>query len=80
MLCDQYVELTGSHYIHWPSEAHFCHQDGYVGRMGLNVENLRRPIPYIEQLLEAARASATLVVFTRQGFRADLADIHSKAG
>lgn len=52
----------------------FCAPGGYADTAGLDIENLRKPIPQIQQLLSAARAQAMLVIHTREGHRSDLLD------
>lgn len=52
----------------------FCASGGYAETAGLDIENLRKPIPQIRQLLKAARAQDMLVIHTREGHRSDLLD------
>lgn len=52
----------------------FCAAGGYADTAGLNIDNLRKPIPQIQQLLSAARAQDMLVIHTREGHRPDLMD------
>lgn len=52
----------------------FCATGGYAETAGLDIENLRKPIPQIQQLLDAAREQAMLVIHTREGHRSDLLD------
>ena len=52
----------------------FCAPGGYADTAGLDIANLRKPIPQIQQLLSAARAHAMLVIHTREGHRSDLLD------
>lgn len=52
----------------------FCSSGGYGEQAGMDVQILRRPIPQILRLLEAARAASHLVIFTREGHRPDLSD------
>jgi biuret amidohydrolase len=47
---------------------------GYAATAGLDVSALRKPISFIADLLNAARASQMLVVHTREGHRADMRD------
>lgn len=53
----------------------FCAEGGYMSRMGYDVGPLRRPIGPIGAALAAARAAGLHVLHTRQGYRADLADM-----
>lgn len=52
----------------------FCDPRGYAGQAGLNVEGLRRPIPAIRALLDAARALSIRVLHTREGHRPEQLD------
>lgn len=53
----------------------FCAPGGYADQAGLDISLLRAPIPAIQQLLTAARARGQLVLHSREGHRADLADL-----
>jgi nicotinamidase-related amidase len=52
----------------------FLDPGGYAAAAGLDVAALRRPIPAIRRLLDAARHAGLLVVHTREGHRPDLTD------
>ncbi len=52
----------------------FCSPGGYVDHSGADVKMLRRPIPIIQTMLEAARRVGLLVIFTREGHRPGLED------
>ena len=52
----------------------FLDAGGYAARAGMDVSALRKPIPFIAKLLDAARSSTMLVIHTREGHRADLTD------
>lgn len=52
----------------------FLDPGGYAAAAGLDVAALRRPIPAIRRLLDAARQAGILVVHTREGHRPDLSD------
>jgi nicotinamidase-related amidase len=52
----------------------FCAPGGYADRGGMDIEALRRPIPQIQRLLQAARDYGLTVVHTREGHRPDLSD------
>jgi biuret amidohydrolase len=52
----------------------FLDTGGYAAMAGLDVSVLRKPIPYIGDLLDFARSRSILVVHTREGHRPDLTD------
>lgn len=52
----------------------FLDVGGYAAHAGLDVSALRKPIPFIVELLNVARSRKLLVVHTREGHRADLGD------
>lgn len=52
----------------------FLDTGGYAATAGLDISALRKPIPFIADLLNTARASQMLVVHTREGHRADMRD------
>ena len=52
----------------------FLDAGGYAAMAGLDVSALRKPIPFIADLLNAARSNQMLVVHTREGHRADMHD------
>lgn len=54
----------------------FCDPRGYAAQAGMDVAALRRPIPVIQALREAARARGLLVIYTREGHRPDGSDCH----
>lgn len=53
----------------------FVSPEGYFGRMGFETEALRAVIPNVNRIADALRRAGGLVVHTRQGYRADLADM-----
>ena len=52
----------------------FCAPGGYADRAGMDIAALRRPIPQIQRLLQAARGFGHTIVHTREGHRTDLSD------
>ncbi len=52
----------------------FLSGDGYFARKGYDPAPLRAVIAPIKRLTDAAREAGCLVIWTRQGYRADLAD------
>lgn len=52
----------------------FCSPGGYADCAGMDIRSLRRPIPQIRRLLDAARRGGHLVLYTREGHRSDLSD------
>lgn len=53
----------------------FCAADGYVAQLGEDIAPLAGCIGPITRCLAAARGGGMRVVFTRQGYRPDLADV-----
>jgi len=53
----------------------FCAAEGYIGLMGYDIAPLRAPIEPIREARAAARKAGVHVLYTRQGYRADLADM-----
>jgi len=53
----------------------FVSADGYLARRGYDVTAVRAILPAVRSVIEAVRAVGGLVVYTRQGYRADLADM-----
>lgn len=53
----------------------FCGVGGYMAAMGYDVSRLRAPIEPIRRVLAAARGAGLHVLHTRQGYRADLAEL-----
>ena len=53
----------------------FLDPAGYIGQSGVDVGVLRGAIPNVRRLLDAARTARVPVIHTREGHRADLADL-----
>jgi nicotinamidase-related amidase len=53
----------------------FLSPDGYFARKGYDPSPLRAILPNVNRLIRAARSAGVLVIHTRQGYRADLADM-----
>jgi nicotinamidase-related amidase len=56
----------------------FCDPLGYAAQAGMDVDILRAPIRPILALREQARRLAMLVIYTREGHRADGSDCHGQ--
>lgn len=53
----------------------FLDPRGYVAQSGVDVSILRRTIPNVRRLLDAARTAGVRVIHTREGHRPDLSDL-----
>lgn len=53
----------------------FLSPGGYLATKGYDLAPLRAILPAVNRVIDAARAAGCLVIFTRQGHRADLADM-----
>jgi nicotinamidase-related amidase len=53
----------------------FLSPDGYFARMGYDPSPLRAILPVVARVMTAARAAGIRIVHTRQGYRADMADM-----
>jgi biuret amidohydrolase len=53
----------------------FLSPEGYFARMGYDPDPLRTVVPAVNRVTRSIRAAGGLVVHTRQGYRADLADM-----
>ena len=55
-------------------QADFLCEQGYFVKKGYDTTPLRRIVPVVSRLTQAARACGCRIIWTRQGFRSDLAD------
>jgi biuret amidohydrolase len=53
----------------------FVSPDGYLAKRGYDMTPVRAILPTVRAVIEAVRRAGGLVVYTRQGYRADLADM-----
>lgn len=53
----------------------FCSPSGYFASMGYDPAPLAAIVPSVNRVIAAARAAGCLIIHTRQGYRADLADM-----
>ena len=53
----------------------FLSADGYFARKGYDPAPLRAILPQVRRVIDVARKAGLLVIYTRQGYRADLADM-----
>jgi len=53
----------------------FLSPHGYLAKKGYETASLRAILPAVNRVIDAARAAGCLVIFTRQGYRADMADM-----
>jgi biuret amidohydrolase len=53
----------------------FVSADGYLARRGYDVTPVRKILPTVRAVIDAVRSVGGLIVHTRQGYRADLADM-----
>jgi nicotinamidase-related amidase len=49
----------------------FCHDDGYYGRIGKDLTEIKAAVPRVAALVDAARAAGVLVVWVQQTLLAD---------
>jgi biuret amidohydrolase len=52
----------------------FLDDGGYAATAGMDINALRKPIPFVSALLDFARKNKTLVIHTREGYCADMSD------
>jgi nicotinamidase-related amidase len=53
----------------------FLSSDGYFARKGYDPSPLRAILPTVVAVIDTARKAGCLIIYTRQGYRADLADM-----
>jgi len=53
----------------------FCAAEGYMHRLGCDLERLRAPIEPVRRVLAAAREAGLHIVHTREGYASDLSDL-----
>ena len=53
----------------------FLSEDGYFAKQGYDPSPLRAILPAVSQLISTCRAAGIRVIHTRQGYRADMADM-----
>ena len=53
----------------------FCSANGYFASMGYDPAPLAAIVPAVNRVIAAARQAGCLIIHTRQGYRADLADM-----
>jgi len=53
----------------------FCHREGWFGAKGIDVSPMRAPIPVLQDVLPAWRASGAPIVWVNWGIRPDLANL-----
>ncbi|WP_295808804.1 isochorismatase family cysteine hydrolase [uncultured Nitratireductor sp.] len=53
----------------------FLSPDGYFARKGYDPARLRQVLPNVDRLVAACREVGICIVYTRQGYRADMADM-----
>jgi len=53
----------------------FLSPTGYFARRGYDPSPLRAILPAVNRIVEAARAAGLTIIHTRQGYRADMADM-----
>lgn len=53
----------------------FVSPEGYLAKRGYDVTPVRAILPAVRAVIEAVRRVGGLVIYTRQGYRADLADM-----
>lgn len=72
---DGKLEATRTALLVIDMQVDFLAPDGYFARKGYDPAPLRAILPQVKRVIAAARAAGILVVYTRQGYRADLADM-----
>ena len=69
------IDLAASALLVVDMQNDFCHPKGWFGQKGLATAPMRRPIPVLQRLLPAWRATGAPVVWLNWGVRADRANL-----
>ena len=73
--CDGRLDPAATALLVIDLQIDFLSPDGYFARKGYDPSPLRAILPNVNRLIAAARSAGLLIVHTRQGYRADLADM-----
>ena len=73
--CDGHLDPAATALLVIDLQIDFLSPDGYFARKGYDPSPLRAILPNVNRLIAAARSAGLLIVHTRQGYRADLADM-----
>ena len=69
------VDLARSALIVIDMQNDFCHRDGWLGQIGVDVDGARAAIPHLRRVVPAARAAGLPIIWVNWGNRRDLANI-----
>ena len=72
---DGQLEASATALLVIDMQTDFLSPDGYFARKGYDPSPMRAILPNVASVIEAARRAGVLVVHTRQGYRADMADM-----